>query len=238
MEREAREQSASGLERRAVQRGDRQLRRTAFAFAEDLRGLRLRAGVSQAMVGRAIGVDRSVICRMEAGDLGVSLEVRSRAAATLGATLKLSLYPDGAPLIHDAAHARIIERLLAARHPRWRATLEAPIPGPGHRSTDVRLDHGQDVILFEVETQVRRLEEVIRGLHAKRAAVVASLADATVRAHAVLVLPPTRHHRSLARSHPQTMRVAFPIAAAELRVALAAPRGSWPGDGLLWIGRS
>ena len=220
--------------RNAIRDGDRDLRQTANQFGEEFRELRLRAGVSQAAVARSIGVARSVICRLEAGDNEVGIRIRARAASLLGATLKLAIYADGDPLIRDAAHARLVEALLALRHRRWQATVEAPVPGPGRRSTDVRLERGADLVLCEVESRLRRLEEIVREVHDKRESVRTTTSPGT-RVHAVLVLPPTRHHRSLVRAHPETIRAAFPTRSSDLRAALQAPNGQWPGDGLLWL---
>ena len=58
----------SGTSRTAIHEGDRQLRRAGTRFGEEFRLIRLRTGVSQAAVARAIGVDRASICRIEAGD--------------------------------------------------------------------------------------------------------------------------------------------------------------------------
>jgi transcriptional regulator with XRE-family HTH domain len=227
--------------RAAINEGDRQLRRTAARFGEESRLLRLRAGVSQAAVARAIGVDRATICRMEAGDPAVAVRIRARAAAVLGADLGLGIYPAAAPLIHDAAHARLVEALLRLRHPSWRARVEAPVPGPGRRSTDLRLDRGTTTILFEVETRVHALEAIIREGEAKRSAVAADTADAAQAAtgrviHVTLVLPPTRHHRTLVNAHPGTIKAAFPASTADVRRALTSPDTPWPGDGILWLG--
>ena len=220
--------------RNAIRDGDRDLRQTSNQFGEEFRELRLRAGVSQAAVARSIGVARSVICRLEAGDNEVGIRIRARAASLLGATLKLAIYADGDPHIRDAAHARLVEALLALRHRRWQATVEAPVPGPGRRSTDVRLEHRADLVLCEVETRLRRLEEIVREVHDKRESV-RTTAPAGTRVHAVLVLPPTRHHRALVHAHPETIRAALPVRSTELRAALQAPNGEWPGDGLLWL---
>jgi len=232
--------------RTAIHEGDRQLRRTATRFGEESRLLRLRTGVSQAAVARAIGVDRATICRMEAGDPAVADRIRARAAAVLGADFRLSLYPDAAPLIHDAAHARLVEALLRLRHPSWRAKVEAPVPGTGRRSTDLRLDRGDATILFEVETHVHALEAIIREGEDKRSAVAAavaadrSAANAAVAAarcvHVILVLPPTRHHRTLVAAHPGTIKSAFSASTADIRRALTSADVPWPGDGILWLG--
>lgn len=218
--------------RTAIHEGDRQLRRTATRFGEESRLIRLRTGVSQAAVARAIGVDRATICRMEAGDPTVADRIRARAAAVLGADFRLGLYPDAAPLIHDAAHARLVEALLRLRHPSWRAKVEAPVPGTGRRSTDLRLDRGDATILFEVETHVHALEAIIREGEDKRSAVAA----VGRRVHVILVLPPTRHHRTLVAAHPGTIKSAFPASTADIRRALTSADMPWPGDGLLWLG--
>ena len=222
-----------GVSRLAINDGDRQLRRTCVRFGEEIREIRLRAGVSQAALARAIGVSRSVICRMEQGDPDVSARIRARAAAALGADFRIAVYPGGAPLIHDAAHARIVEAVLHRCHPSWHPSLEAPIPGLGRRSTDLRLEQGDEIVLMEVETHVRALEAIIREGTAKRAAVAES-APAGKRIHVVLVLPPTRHHRALVRAHPTTVATAFPATDAALTRALMSGDVEWPGDGILW----
>lgn len=227
------------VSRQAIREGNRQLRLSANRSGEEMRELRLRAGVTQAAIARAIGVSRAVICELEHGDPSISPVIRARAASALGATFKFAVYGDGAPLIHDAAHARIVERVLALRHPRWHATLEAPVSdlgrGPGRRSSDLRLDHGRDIVLMEVETGIRRLEEIVREQHSKRDAVRRALDDGEARVHVVLVLPPTRHHRALTKTHPATIGTAYPTRSTLLREALESPAGAWPGDGLLWI---
>jgi len=221
--------------RTGIHEGDRQLRRAATRFGEELGLIRVRTGVSQAAVARAIGVDRATICRMEAGAVTVSDRIRARAAAVLGADFRLGIYPDAAPLIHDAAHARLVEALLRLRHPSWRTSVEAPVPGPGRRSTDLRLDRGRETVLIEVETRVHALEAIIREGEEKRFAVAAE-AEPDRLVQVVLVLPPTRHHRILVNSHPETIKAAFPASTAEIRRALASADAPWPGHGILWLG--
>jgi transcriptional regulator with XRE-family HTH domain len=225
--------SGTGVSRLAINDGDRQLRRTCIRFGEEIHEIRLRAGVSQAALARAIGVSRSVICRMEQGDADVSARIRARSTAVLGADFRMAIYPGGAPIIWDAAHARIVEAVLRRADPSWRATVEAPVPGAGRRSTDVRLDRRDEVVLMEVETHVRALEAIIREGAEKRAAVAAT-APTGRRVHAVLVLPPTRHHRTLVSAHPGIIAAAFPASEPALSQALASADGAWPGDGILW----
>ncbi len=188
-------------------------------------------------MARAVGVARSVICRIEHGDRDVSPRIRSRAAAVLGAEFRLSIYAEAAPLIHDAAHANLVEAVLALGHPRWRATVESPVPGPGRRSTDIRFDHRLDAVLVEVESRVRSFEAIIRECADKRAAV-AQVLGPDHRVHVALVLPPTRHHKALIAAHPRIVATAFPVSHANLELALSDPVAPWPGDGILWMAKS
>jgi len=222
------------ISRAAIHDGDRQLRRTCVRFGDEFREIRLRVGVSQAAVARAVGVARSVICRLEQGDPDVSPRIRARAAAVLGADFRIAIYAEAAPMIHDAAHAGIVEAVLAMRHPSWGVTLESPVPGPGRRSSDIRLDRGLDTILIEVESRVRALEAIIRECAEKRVAVAASMGPER-RVHVVLVLPPTRHHKGLVAAHPRIVATAFPAGHDALSRALADSSARWPGDGMLWV---
>ena len=154
--------------------------------------------------------------------------------SVLGGDFRIAVYPGGAPLIHDAAHARIVEAVLDLCDPSWHPTVEAPVPGPGRRSTDIRLDRGDDIVLMEIETRVGALEAIIREGTAKQIAV-SETAPAARRVHVVLVLPPTRHHRALVSTHPGIVAVAFPAPHDAVMRALTIPDAIWPGNGILWM---
>jgi len=223
--------------RRVVEREAQRLARLdAARIAEELRELRLGLGVSQSAVARLVGVSQSVISDLERGDPTVRLEIRRRAAIVLGADLRISVYPGATPLLHDAGHARIIERLLKARHRRWHAGVEVRVPGPGRASTDVRLSAGDTIVLIEVETHIRRWEATIRRCLEKRDRVRDAFGDQR-RVFAVLCLPPTRHHRMLVAELPDYVRAAFPTPPDRLRRALEEGI-DWPGDGILWMASS
>jgi len=224
------------VSRLAIREGDRQLRNTTSRFGDEVRELRLRAGISQAAVARAIGGDRSVICRIEGGDPSVGLRTRARVAAVVGGDLRLVCYGGASPILVDAAHARLSQSVLGMCHPRWRITVEAPVPGPGRRSSDRRLSSGPDIVLIEVETHIRSLEAIIRECQEKRVAVAVTVGAA--RVHIVVALPRTRHHQAIARAHPTILATAFPIASSRLEAAMTGADGRWPGDGVLWLATS
>ena len=220
---------------RTVEREAQRLARLdAARIAEELRELRLGLSVSQAAVARFVGVSQSVIGDLERGDPTVGLEVRRRAAIVLGADLRVSVYPGATPLLHDAPHARIIERLLQRRHRRWGAEVESRVPGLARASTDVRLTAPGTIVLIEVETHIRRWEATVRRVFEKREHVRAAAGEGT-SVFAVLCLPPTRHHRRLIAGLEATIRASFPVPSDELRRALEDGL-DWPGDGNLWLG--
>ena len=223
--------------RLAIREGDRQARRQSTRLGDELHELRRRAGLTQAAIGRALGVDRTVISRLERGDPRVGIRVRFGVAAVLGADLRMTAYANSGPLIRDAAQARIVEWILAVIDRRWRRTVEAAIPGLDRRSIDLRLDGPSRTVLCEVETRVGSLEEIIRELHAKRDALRGSLGSgprADLPIHAVLVLPRTRHHQAILREHPRTIQAAFPMRPDAVAAALEDVAAPWSGDGILW----
>jgi transcriptional regulator with XRE-family HTH domain len=203
-------------------------RRFGDAFHEQ----RLRLGVTKEAVARTAGVSRPLIWRIEHGDPGVALVARAVCAQAIGGTAKLSFFADATPLIYDAAHARIVERIVGAAGPGWTVRLEMPVPGPGSRSVDVRLDGQDAVVLIEVETHVRRWEEILRELAGKRMAFIEAGESRAV--HVVLAVPPTRHHRDLVQAMAASVAASLPVPSRAARQALTNG-GKWPGDGLLWI---
>jgi DNA-binding XRE family transcriptional regulator len=213
--------------RTAIREGDRQARR----LEDELRELRLRASLTQSTVGQAPGVHRTVISRLEGGNPRVSLAIRFRTAALVGADLRLSAYAQSGPMIRDTAQARLVEAMLESIDPRWSRTLETPLPGLDRRSVDLRLDGTAGIVLCEVESRVGSLEEIIGELHGKRDAV-GSTSGWPI--HVVLVLPRIRHHLEIVRHHPRTIEAVFPMPSDEVAAALADVEIPWTGDGIQW----
>ena len=220
--------------RRAVEReASRLARLDASRVGRELRELRLGLSVSQAAVARVVGVSRSVVSDLERGDPTVGLEIRRRTAIVVGADLRVSVYPGARPMLHDIAHARIIERILKRRDRGWRADLEAGVPGPFRASTDVRLARPGTIVLIEVESRLRDWEATIRRIFEKRERVGGSVSGRT-RVIAVLCLPPTRHHRRLVSDLAESVGATLP-ASPELARRSLEEGGEWPGDGILWM---
>ncbi len=207
------------VNRKALAEAERALRRQSMRAAEELRALRIRSDLSQAAVAREVGVARSVLSRLEAGDPGITLRTRFRVATVLGADLRISAFVESGPLVRDRAQAPIVEWILTIAGPFWRRRVEAAVPGAGRRSVDLCLASPRAIVLIEVETRVGSLEEIIRELHSKREALAgASLNTGELRPiFVVLGLPRTRHHAAIVRDLPRTIAAAFPAPSSRAR---------------------
>ena len=73
----------------------------------------------------------------------------------------------------------------------------------------------------------------MRRCFEKREQVRQATTEAT-QVFSCLCLPPTRHHRQLVASLPESVRAAFPARPERLRAALENGT-DWPGDGILWM---
>ena len=145
-------------------------------IAEDLRRLRLDAGASQAAIARRAGIDRSVVTRLEAGTLNPTLETYVRLAAALGADYAARVYPNTGPAIRDRHHVRMVDAVIAAAHERWQITPEVAVRRPARGWIDLALHDPQArlVIATELESDLRRIEQLIRWSTDKAASIDSS----------------------------------------------------------------
>lgn len=131
---------ADTLLARLAQSRRRDLRRSVGA---QLQALREDRGLSQREVCAAVGVDRSVLSRAEAGDANLTLDALAAIATALGAEPSLRLYGASGPRVRDRVQLRLVEALVRELHPRWQvrpsgglpvaaapATFAAACPGP------------------------------------------------------------------------------------------------------------
>ena len=153
---------------------DRISQRLMITIGEELRDARMLRGISQAAVGRHIGVSRHRVGRVERRKATtLSIGYLSRHAAAVGLRLSVKLYPAGGG-VRDAAQARYIARFVERIGTSWRVALEATVPLPGDlRAVDVLLD-GPCRICVEVITRLRDLQAQIRAAQLKQRDIGAS----------------------------------------------------------------
>jgi transcriptional regulator with XRE-family HTH domain len=199
------------------------------------------AGVSTSALSRASGVARSHVARILAGEGAGSVETYARLSAALGADLSIRIYPNTGPPIRDRHQARILEALLAVVSPRWQRFTEVLVFRPARGVIDAVLvdPRARLVLAVEVQSELRRLEQLIRWSNEKAASLsswsrwpaVASGEAPTVSS--VLVVRRTRSNVEIGKAFARQLEVAYPAHPQDALAALTSDR-PWLGSALLW----
>jgi transcriptional regulator with XRE-family HTH domain len=195
-------------------------------LGREARDLRLRAGLSQAQLARALGCSRQWVGDFELGRLRVvDLRRSTMLFAYLGHKLVMNAYPAGEPL-RDTGQLRLLERFNERLSPAWRRFSEAVMPVSGDLRAWDELLRGPVIIGVEAETRPGDLQSIERGISAKQR-------DSRVD-RVVLVLADTPTNRQLVRAHIGMLRQSFPLDTRACLAALGAGRD--PGaNGLVVI---
>lgn len=195
-----------------LQRADTVTRR----LGQEGRELRLRIGLSQSDLARALGCTRQWIGRFELGRLRVvDLRRVTRLFMFLGHKVVVTAYPTGEPL-RDAGQARLLERFNARLSPVWRRFSEAVMPLPGDLRAWDELLRGPVTIGVEAETRPSDLQAIKRSIAAKQR-------DSGVD-RVVLLVADTTANRRMLREHVGIVRQAFPLDTRSCLAALSAGR--------------
>ena len=221
---------------------DQRTRETTRAIGTDLRRNREDQGIPQRAVATAAGIDRGHLSRIESAAVEASLGTLARVSAALGGELSLRFYPGTGARVRDHLQASILEALLRDLHPRWERFIEVPVYRPVRGVIDLVLHDptAPVVVAVEIQSELRRLEQLIRWSNQKRDALpsadIWSFATAGANAppvSALLVVRSTRATRAVVRDHPELLRSIYPGHPREVRAALTTDT-PWPGSGLLW----
>jgi transcriptional regulator with XRE-family HTH domain len=212
--------SRDGPRERGLARGVR----LRAQLSRDWRDLRLRAGLTQRGVARAIGVSKATYGRIERSQVReIGLVRATLITSILGADLSVKTFPGGPP-IRDQAHAALLVRFERRVPSVWRVSHESPMPIAGdQRAWDLRLD-GPVSIGVEAETRPTDLQALERAIHLKQR-------DSSTR-RVILLVADTERNRALLRVMVPVVRPSFPLSTREVLQALREGRD--PGaDGLV-----
>ncbi len=145
-----------GSRERAIDRGRRRGRYLRIELGRELRESRIAAGLSQAAVARAAGVDPGTVGKIERADVvGVSVQRLAELFAAVGHELGARAYPFGPPL-RDAAHVALLQRAGRRIGDDWRWRVEVPVGQPGDpRAWDAVLESRAARVALEAETRLR-----------------------------------------------------------------------------------
>ena len=192
------------------------------------------AGLSRRGICAAAGVGPNTLAALERDDREPTIEVLSRLAAALGGELSVRFHPGTGPAVRDHLQAAMVEGLIRALHPRWRAEVEVPVFTPTRGVIDVVLRDEQrhgDRVRSAVGGQAAGTAGPL-GTHQVRGACRIRLRDDA--ASRILLLRTTSSTRSLVSGYPETMRAAYPGGHREAVAALVGET-TWPGAAIVWM---
>ncbi len=207
---------------RALDRGSRRGAALVGDLGRQLREARTEHGLSQAFVGRAVGLSRSAVSRIERGTVpAVSVVNLARLMSVVGLELSARAYPGGAAL-RDRAQINLLGRLTGQVSTPLTRRAEVPVGGAGDlRAWDLVISNGQDRVAVEAETRLADVQAVQRRIALKSR-------DSGITT-VILLLSASRTNRNTLRLFEDALRESFPIPGTEalrdLRMG-RLPRGS------------
>jgi transcriptional regulator with XRE-family HTH domain len=217
------------------------MRRLDLAVGDDIRRLRLDAGITLTALSGAVGVHRTYLARIEAGRSRPSLEVLTAIGIALGADLGVKYFAGSGPRLLDRFQAPMIETVLTSLDPRWTAELEVPVTTPARGVIDLVLTDRVSAVTVagEAQSELRRLEQQIRWSAEKAEGLAArlggnDLSQPAMSVSRLLVLRSTTSTREIARRYSATLAAAYPARTREVVLALTTT-APWPGSGIVWI---
>jgi transcriptional regulator with XRE-family HTH domain len=218
---------------------ERVTRHALSSFGADMRRLREDAGITRAELARASGIDPSFLGEIEAGTANPSISTCSRLALGLGADLPLRLYPTTGPIIRDRHQASIAESTLGFVHQRWHPYSELAVRRPSRGWIDLGLHDARANVFIatEIQSEMRRLEQLLRWAEAKASALPSwenwARLEPEPTISRLLIVRETRANRATAEEHRRLLRTSYPADARDALEALHST-SAWPGPAILW----
>lgn len=219
----------------------RRLRRLHHHVGDEIRRLRLDAGLNLTELGAVVGVHRSHLARIEDGRVAPSLQVLTAVGVALGADLNLRYFAGVGPRLVDRFQAPMVEALVRSLHPHWAVRLEVPVNHPVRGIVDAALVDrvSPAAVASEVQSELRRVEQQIRWNNEKADGLAARLAEEAApgpgpTVSRLLVLRSTVTTREIANRFEATLRVAYPARTEDVVRALTST-APWPGAGIVWM---
>ena len=218
------------------------MRRLRIHVGEDIRRLRLDAGLTLTELSGVAGIDRSQLTRIEAGAASPSLDALVAIGVALGADLSLRYFAGAGPRLVDRFQAPMVECFLRGLDPRWSVRLEVPVLTPARGVVDAALIDrvSPTAVATEFQSELHRVEQQLRWNTEKAEGLADRLAEdrsggPTQVVSRLLVLRSTSTTREIARRYEATLRTAYPAKARDVIEALTTPSCSCPGPGIAWM---
>lgn len=208
-------------------------------FGRELRALRIRASFRQEDVGRRARLSRSLVARMESGDIDRVTVGRLREVANaLGATLDVRLRwrAEGLDRLLDEAHARLVDAFVVLlRASGWEVAVEVSFSVWGERgSIDVFAFHRATgiVLVVEIKSIIPDSQATLHSLDRKTRLAGELARDRGWECRGVarlLVVGDSATSRRRVGRLAATYDAALPARGWEVRCWLRKPSGSMAG---------
>lgn len=218
----------------------RRLRTQSIRTGDEVRRLRLDAGVSLREMSAVTGIHPSHLARIETAEVRPTIEALTKIGVALGADVSIRYFVGTGPRLHDRFQAPMIEALLRMLDDRWVPTPEVPVVHPARGVIDLVLDDlaSPTTIASESQSEITRLEQHIRWSAEKADGLASRLAaegKGDREVSRLQLIRSTEATREIARRFEATLTATYPARAADVFAALTTPTASWPGPGVLWI---
>lgn len=203
----------------------------ARRFGTELRIARTAAGLTQRQLSQRSGVSQQEISRAERGEIGISLDARSRMATAAGHELSLRLFPVSSVPLRDSGQLRIADVIVGALHESWSARMEVPVAPGDLRAADLLLSRADESVEVEIERGLVDLQAQLRAAQIKRQRLAERSA---IPVRLIIAVPDSTALRERLIPHAQLLGQALPMRSRDIASAL---RHGWPigGDGLLFV---
>ncbi|HEY3334766.1 MAG TPA: hypothetical protein VGK16_05955 [Candidatus Limnocylindrales bacterium] len=134
----------------------------------------------------------------------------------------------------------MLDLLLGARHPRWKAFTEVHVHRPARGRIDLVVHDPREriAVAHELQSELRRLEQLI-GWQLSKAESLPSWVGwdhlgETGTISSALIVRRTRATRRIADTFARQLRVAYPAHPDDAVEALTGT-APWPGAALIWV---
>jgi transcriptional regulator with XRE-family HTH domain len=202
---------------RAIDRGTRRGSALVIELGRELRQARVEHGLSQASIGRAVGLSGPAVSRIERGQVRtVSILNLARLLSIVGLDLSARAYQTGTPM-RDKAQIALLGHLRTYLPASVSWQTEVPVGSSGDlRAWDAVIRLGDDRIAVEAETRLTDVQAVERRIALK-------LRDSGM-SKAILLLANTRTNRTSIRVFQLSLSASFPVSGADALNSLRAGR--------------
>lgn len=181
----------------------RRMRRQLAELLDEVHERRLMSGATQAALGEAAGISRSLVGTMERDELeDPGIIQLARLAAAVGLDVSLRAFPSSSRL-RDAGQVQLLNRLRKECHPALSWTVEAMVATGDPRAFDALIGTRPRAAAVEAISRLRDVQRQTRPIQSKL--------EASGLEACLLLVAATKANRAALREAGRHLTDAFPL---------------------------